>query len=521
MFERSPVPELVEGARPAGCVGLLLPSAGVVELSTSCRDPLLGSNVCTNIVGMTITSLIVPDHTELQSLTDAELLAVQADIAAWCRQGAAAAALVAGEVARRCAVGLGQDGLAQRAGLRTPEALIQQVTGVTRVEARGLLRVGEMLTAGAPWLAEVTAAVTAGTLSVAAADAIATGLGLPGSDVAADDLADAASRLVDAAAHATPEKIAAAARAVRDDLDSAGVADREEQLRAKRFLKLIPQPDGSTRLLGLLDPESAAVVTAAVDAVTAPRRGGPRFVDPNARPAPSDSAADSNHDGGAPAAADDTRTTEQVMLDALVDMIRISTRADTGAVFAQRQPSVRVHVTLADLERRAAAEGADAAASGAAVDSDVVGTAGAPGHGCIEGSMASLSLGSIERLACAAGYIPILFDDGQPLNLGRSQRLFTPHQRLALAARDGGCLFPDCDRPPSWCEAHHITHWHRDHGNTDTADGVLLCHHHHMLVHNHGWQITRTGPHYWFIPPESLDPNQTPRPANKRRQLTT
>jgi len=458
---------------------------------------------------MTITSLIVPDHTELQSLTDSELLAVQADIAAWCRQGAAAAARVAGEVARRCAAELGQNGLAQRTGLRTPEALIQRVTGVTRAEARGLLRVGEMLATESPWLAEVTAAVNEGTLSVATAEAIASGLGMPTADVAADDLADAASRLVGVAGHVTPEKIAAAARAVRDDLDSSGVADRENQLRSERFLKLIPRPDGSVKLVALLDPESAAVVISAEDAVTAPRRGGPRFVDPDQ-----------------PAAAtqelEDSRTTEQIALDAFVDMIRIATRADEGTVFPQRQPSVRVHVTLADLERRAAAAAARASAEGvdAVADSDDSGIAsGSPGYGYIEGSMASLSLESIERLACAAGYVPILFDGGQPLNLGRSQRLFSASQRLVLAARDGGCIADGCDRPPSWCEAHHIKHWYRDHGNTDVKDGVLLCHHHHMLVHNRGWEIVRIGSDYWFIPPRSVDPEQKPRPAQKRRQL--
>ena len=362
---------------------------------------------------------------------------------------------------------------------------------------------GEMLATDSPWLSAVTAAVTAGTLTVPAADAIATGLGLPTATVAADDLADAAGRLVDVARHVTPEKVAAAARAVRDDLDSSGVADREQQLRAKRFLKLIPRPDGSARILGLLDPESAAVVIAAEDAVTAPRRGGPRFVDPDADPGTAGA--------GAGAAVDDARTTEQIMLDALVDMIRIATRADDGTVFAQRQPSVRVHVTLADLERRAAA----------ALASEDAGTAGLPGHGYIEGSMASVSLESIERLACATGSVPILFDDGQPLKLGRSQRLFTPHQRLVMAARDGGCLMNGCDRPPSWCEAHHINHWHRDQGNTDVNDGVLLCHHHHMLVHKHGWEITRTGSDYWFLPPTSIDPEQKPRPAQKRRQLIT
>jgi hypothetical protein len=75
-------------------------------------------------------------------------------------------------------------------------------------------------------------------------------------------------------------------------------------------------------------------------------------------------------------------------------------------------------------------------------------------------------------------------DDGRPLNLGRSQRLFSAAQRIALAARDGGCLIPGCDRPPSWCEAHHIDEWEKHSGRTDVDAGVLLCRHHHRWVHD-------------------------------------
>ena len=76
---------------------------------------------------------------------------------------------------------------------------------------------------------------------------------------------------------------------------------------------------------------------------------------------------------------------------------------------------------------------------------------------------------------------------------------------LQVAARDGGCRWPGCERPPPWCEAHHIDHWHRDHGKTNIADGVLLCRHHHLLAHNNGWEITRAGPHYLLHPPDGAD----------------
>src|SRR5690606_4902668 len=90
-------------------------------------------------------------------------------------------------------------------------------------------------------------------------------------------------------------------------------------------------------------------------------------------------------------------------------------------------------------------------------------------------------------------------------------------QRVALAARDGGCRFPDCDRPPSWTEAHHIVPWSHG-GRTDVADGVLLCRHHHMMLHNNGWRIVREHADYTLIPPPDIDPLQRaiPMPSRSR-----
>ena len=118
----------------------------------------------------------------------------------------------------------------------------------------------------------------------------------------------------------------------------------------------------------------------------------------------------------------------------------------------------------------------------------------------------------MERNICTGGTISILFDpDGRPVDLGREARLFNTRQKIALAARDGGCMWGNCDRPPAWTEAHHIKHWKRDHGNTDLADGILLCRHHHLLLHNNHWEIIRNGNTYWLIPPPDIDPTRTPR----------
>jgi hypothetical protein len=412
----------------------------------------------------TMQRLEVPELGRISFASDGELIET---MVAWARARRvvdAGLAALAGEVAARSTLELGYDGLAQRAGARTADALVSQLTGTSGVEARAITAIGTMMNTPAPWLGEVANLVAAGEVSIGAAAAIQTGLGSPSPTVAGDDLADAAHKLLLGAGSLPPEKVARQARELRDELDESGIADREAALRDKRFLRLIPQADGMTKLIGLLDPESAALVTDAVDAVTSPRRGGPRFVDTEAVVR-------------AQAVVDDARTTEQLALDAVVEMVRIAAAADEGRVFGVRKPAVRVHVTLTDLDRR-------------------TGTA----H--LEGQTTAVSIATAHRIACADGLVPILFDDqGKALKLGRSQRSFTDHQRTVLGAIWGGCAHPDCDRPPSWTEAHHINEWHRDNGATDIDDGVLLCRHHHLMVHNNGWRIRRSAARYELLPP--------------------
>jgi hypothetical protein len=131
------------------------------------------------------------------------------------------------------------------------------------------------------------------------------------------------------------------------------------------------------------------------------------------------------------------------------------------------------------------------------------------GHGFIEGNPAPVSQETIDRLICTSGTVQLSFDaDGQPLNLGREERFFSRAQRLALAARDGGCRWGDCDKPPSRTEAHHLDQWARDHGSTDIRRGILLCPPHHLLLHNQGWQILEHQGTYWLRPPATVDPGQ-------------
>ena len=77
---------------------------------------------------------------------------------------------------------------------------------------------------------------------------------------------------------------------------------------------------------------------------------------------------------------------------------------------------------------------------------------------------------------------------GEPLDVGRASYPVTQAIWRALVARDGGCAFNGCGRPPEWTEAHHIVHW-ADGGETSVANCCLFCDHHHHLVHHDGWQV--------------------------------
>jgi hypothetical protein len=102
-----------------------------------------------------------------------------------------------------------------------------------------------------------------------------------------------------------------------------------------------------------------------------------------------------------------------------------------------------------------------------------------------EGSLAAQLQAAATRLPPTLGGAPT-----QPLEVGRTSRVVSAAQRAALVVRDGGCAVAGCQRPPAWCEAHHLVHWLHG-GPTDLANLALVCRAHHRAVHEGGWQLTR------------------------------
>lgn len=96
------------------------------------------------------------------------------------------------------------------------------------------------------------------------------------------------------------------------------------------------------------------------------------------------------------------------------------------------------------------------------------------------------------RLACTARILPaVLGGDSEVLDLGRSRRLFSPAQRKAMAIRDRTCRVEGCEIPAAWCEAHHPGRSWAAGGNTDLADGMLLCSFHHHRAHDTRYDLAR------------------------------
>ncbi len=150
---------------------------------------------------------------------------------------------------------------------------------------------------------------------------------------------------------------------------------------------------------------------------------------------------------------------------------------------------------------RAAADGRTGADAGARADAGV--KAGGPGaaHGpsvppatLEDGTPVAMS--ELARLLCDCDIARIVIGaDSVPVDLGRTQRLYPAAHRRAVIVRDRHCGWDGCAVPAAYCDVHHIRWWTRDRGPTSLDNAVLLCDHHHHVVHALDLRIERvTGP---------------------------
>ena len=234
-------------------------------------------------------------------------------------------------------------------------------------------------------------------------------------------------------------------------------ADRQFE---RRHLTLSPLLDGMTHVDGMLDPEGATILATAL---------GPFQI---------------------PAGHDDQRTAAQRRADGLVAIAESCMAHDD--IPQQSGASTQLQVLVPFELFSSGNPGSGNPGSGNPVSDQPGAKPGAKDIARFAASPSStpfIAQPSLERMSCAANVTRVVLDQASvPLDVGRTKRLFTPQQRLALAVRDGGCRFPDCHVPAHFTDAHHIVSWQSG-GATDLSNGLLLCRYHHRQVHERGWEI--------------------------------
>ncbi len=408
---------------------------------------------------------------------------------------------VVGELVARSRV-LGEENPVLRVGHASPAVLVaerwqipvpaaRQYCAVGEAIAPRVSLIGEMLPAQYPVLAEVMAAPLesagdGGRVSVEQAAVILRELSKAAPACTAAQLSLGERVLVETAPDLTVTELRTLAGQVRDRLDQDGILPREQRQHQRRSLTITTTSEGMTHVDWYLDPESAAYVVTAIDAVVGNELRTVRFRDPSAP----DFSADESGDLPEP------RSMTQLRSDAATDIFRHYASCTTaGDGDARGKPPVTVIVRI----------GLDALQAGV-------------GMGEIDGLPTPISAGTVRRMAADATIIPaVLGGASEVLDLGRGRRLFNKVQKFALAERDGGCAWSGCPHPPAYTEAHHIRWWNAHGGGTDLSNGVLLCSSHHHRVHADGWDIRVHGNTPYFIPPDHVDPYRRPRRGGRTR----
>ncbi|WP_457972420.1 DUF222 domain-containing protein [Arthrobacter sp. D1-17] len=406
------------------------------------------------------------------------------------------------------------------------------------------------------------AALAAGSIASRAGTIITTALDKARPIASPETLAEMEEALLHTAIETDQDFLARIAHRWMDAIDQDGTEPSEEELRHRQgaFLRrprrglhhveIFATTDQYEHLLTVMNtatnPRTPPGDGPATDGSVAPatEAGTDPFTQPLTGPGFSPAAETAANDAHL-----ERRTRPQQLLDGLVGACKTALAANTLPATGGLRPQVMVTINYQDLLTRLRPRtGADSSA-GTGTEPEAspragTGTAGwtTAGTGTVTGTGPGIETGpgssagsatgtasgtfvfsgpvtasTVRKIACDADIIPILLgSEGRILDIGRTTRVFPPHIRKALTARDQGCAFPNCTIPAPWCEAHHTTYWSHG-GPTNTDNGVLLCTHHHHLIHKEHWQIHIRNGIPWFIPPPHIDPHQKPRRNHHHR----
>ena len=391
-------------------------------------------------------------------------------------------------------------------------------TGMSRGAARRAARQAKIIAAQP----EVAGALACGDINTEQAEAIAR------ADVADQTRRDLVAAAVGEGTDATRERAVAAEVAARNETPE----QRFMRQHANRFLRFYNNRDGMVCLEGALDPDSGARLKAKVSAIANRMWGTDKQQPPNQR-----------------------RTPEQRDIDALCAATSQSTRPDSARTRSRTDDRHRQRPDMsgprdgdqppspqAGSRQAGSVVGTGAAEPSTATTADTTtADAGdsATGDRCcdeaqwadfdddgkrvvpvlristsldalrdglqragITDSGETLGAATLRRLACDAEIIPtVLNTKGRVIDVGRRTRRVSEALRCVLIARDGGCVWPDCHAPPSRCDAHHIKHWANG-GPTNADNLALLCHRHHILLHEGHHRLKRLDDSWVVLKPD-------------------
>ena len=415
---------------------------------------------------------------EIAGLSHADLMAAHDAVARLGRLAGVLEARFAGEIARRSTPDLPGGGLARRQGFGNAGLMIARVTGGTQASALRAIEAGMALVpdvglssasdaaspdaassdaaSRAPRYPAVARAALAGDLSVDAAGLITAGLDAIADRVPSDLLHQIETKLVSKAARLAVHEVRRMVATAIARADVQGHEDRERRQYDQRYFAWSEDVDGMVTFTGKVDAVTAAPIRTVIEQIVTQGYRVRRGQDPTSV---------------------DQRTVGQMRADALFEVCRHALGCKDARESGVRT-TIIVRMSVSDLERGS-------------------------GLGSIDGTAQPVSVGQLRRLAGDAGIIPaVLSGEGETLDLGRTVRMFTRAQRLALLERDGGCA--KCHAPPEHCEAHHIRWWERG-GLTNLSNGVMLCTRCHHDVHRQGWEIRIESGRVSFVPPPLID----------------
>jgi len=248
------------------------------------------------------------------------------------------------------------------------------------------------------------------------------------------------TNLLKAARTMDPGLFTSVAKSFEHRVDAAGALADANHAYQRRYFHVGEPDDGLVRLDGLLDAEGGATLRAALGGLMKPIK-------------------------------DDGRSYGQRCADALVELGRRAGRGSHESVGSKRdgagpRPQLIIRASLDTL----------------------AGLPGAPA-GELEGG-GTVPAETVQRYACDSAISRITGPGELEQERGQASRTIPPSTRRALESRDRHCVFPGCDRPPIWCDGHHLVWWTRG-GPTTLPNLALLCRIHHRMVHEEGWRLER------------------------------